>query len=302
MRDTFSQVIYTECKDNPNLIVVVADHGNDIFHDLYTNNIEKFINVGIAEQNLYGVSAGLTNAGFLPIAYALSSLGLTRAYDQIRIDIGYSSKPVLIVGDGIGFVYGTQGITHHAFEDVGMMSNIPNLTILSPSDAISMKACLYDYIANPRPVYLRISKNSAGEVYKEGEKFSINEPNLVISNNSEIVVISTASMSATIKKIISDNNILVDMIDVICLDQSSINTFHNNIGQYRKIIVIEEHMNQTGLSSKISNLITTFNLDVRMKSYGTNICFDENTGDRDFYLKKNSIDLDSLFKILKDSE
>ena len=61
-------------------------------------------------------------------------------------------------------------------------------------------------------------------------------------------------------------------------------------------------MNQTGLSSKISNLITTFNLDVRMKSYGTNICFDENTGDRDFYLKKNSIDLDSLFKILKDSE
>ena len=129
MRDQVSETIYEYCKKRSDTYLLVADHGADIFKRIISELNHKFINVGIAEQLLFSASSGFTNEGLIPIAYCLSSLGITRGYDQINLDIGYANKPVLIIGDGIGFTYGQQGYTHHGLDDLALMCSVPNLNI-----------------------------------------------------------------------------------------------------------------------------------------------------------------------------
>jgi transketolase len=163
MRNSFANAFYELAKNDRRIFLVVADitaaAGVASFEK---ESPERFINVGVAEQMMIGMSAGLALRGCIPFAYTIATFTIYRPFEQVRVDCCYQNLPVKLVGVGGGVNYSTLGSTHHAQEDVALMSALPNMTVLAPCDpaeaAVITRACVEKV---PGPVYLRLGK--AGE-------------------------------------------------------------------------------------------------------------------------------------------
>ena len=163
MRNKFADVFFEESKSNDKLVLVVADispAGSVAkFREAYPN---RFINTGVAEQIMIGMTAGLAQEGMRPVAYTIATFTLYRPFEFVRDDICYQNLPVTMVGVGGGVNYSTLGATHHAQEDISIATSIPNLSVIAPIDPLEVEAatrwCLRE---SKGPVYLRLGK--AGE-------------------------------------------------------------------------------------------------------------------------------------------
>ena len=138
MRSAFSKAIVDAATADPKVLLLTGDHGYALFDEFRQRCPAQFINAGIAEQNMVGVAAGLAKAGFKPIVYGLSAFVPVRVLEQIKMDVCYENLPVVFIGDGAGVVYSSLGSSHQSTEDIAMLRPIPNIEILSPSDADEM--------------------------------------------------------------------------------------------------------------------------------------------------------------------
>lgn len=162
MRNAFADAVYQIGKEKTNLFVVVADISPAGSMVSFRNEFpERFVNVGVAEQSMIGVCAGLALRGCVPIAYSIATFSLYRPFEQIRVDLCYQNLPVTVVGMGAGLCYGTLGGTHHAQEDIAVMSALPNMAILAPCDPLETTAATRVCANRTGPTYLRLGK--AGE-------------------------------------------------------------------------------------------------------------------------------------------
>src|SRR5712691_7675052 len=160
MRNTFSEALYKAASANPDVYIVVADispaGSMGKFRDQYP---ERFINVGVAEQSMIGICAGLALKGCQPFAYTIATFILYRPFEMVRDDLCYQNLPVTIAGIGGGVTYSTLGATHHAQEDVSIACSIPNMNVIAPCDPLETEAatrwCAQQQIG---PVYLRLGK------------------------------------------------------------------------------------------------------------------------------------------------
>jgi transketolase len=197
MRSDLKRILPKFLRSFPKSVIISADHGHDILSDIINTSEFKYLNVGVAEQNMFNVAAGFAREGFLPVCYFLGSLGLTRGFDQIRTQIAYPGLPCLLLCDGVGFTYGTQGISHHGLDDFGLATILPNFVVSSPYDSKIMYEELEIFTNNPRPTLMRISKDypacsedimSRRLVLQEGVDFfhdsKNNEGNLIITQSS----------------------------------------------------------------------------------------------------------------------
>lgn len=162
MRNSFANAFYELTRNDPRIYLVVADitaaAGVASFQK---ESPERFINVGVAEQMMIGMCAGLAMRGCTPFAYTIATFTIYRPFEQVRIDCCYQNLPVRLVGVGAGVNYSTLGSTHHAQEDVALMSALPNMTILAPCDPLETRDVTLATADIPGPVYLRLGK--AGE-------------------------------------------------------------------------------------------------------------------------------------------
>jgi transketolase len=144
---------------------LTGDHGYTLFDSFRRHFPERFLNAGVAEQNMVGVAAGLAKGGLRPVVYGLSAFVPVRVLEQIKMDVCYENLPVLFIGDGAGVVYSSLGTSHQSTEDVAALRGVPGINILSPADAKEMTACLELAFATDGPVYLRMGKADLGEVH-----------------------------------------------------------------------------------------------------------------------------------------
>ena len=163
MRNKFADLIYKYGKKNKKICVLVADispaGSMTKFRDKYP---ERFINTGVAEQSMVGISAGMALKGMQPFCYTIATFAFYRPFEMIRVDLCYQNLPVTIVGMGTGTIYSTLGGTHLTQEDISIARALPNLKIISPLDPYELEKAMLFCIKNKKgPVYLRIGK--AGE-------------------------------------------------------------------------------------------------------------------------------------------
>ena len=133
MRDTFAAELEKMMSEDPSIILITGDLGFGVFDSMRENFPNNFINVGVAEQNMTGIAAGLALEGFKIFTYSIANFSTLRCIEQIRNDVAYHNLNVNVVSVGAGFSYGPLGMTHHATEDIAMMRSIPDMTIFSPS-------------------------------------------------------------------------------------------------------------------------------------------------------------------------
>lgn len=162
MRDSFARTVYEIAKTDSRIFVVVADISPAGSMAKFREEFpERFINVGVAEQTMIGLCGGLALRGYRPFAYTIATFAIYRPFEQVRDDLCYQNLAVTVVGVGAGLAYSTLGGTHHAQEDVALMSAIPNMAIVAPCDPRETAAATRACMARQGPTYLRLGK--AGE-------------------------------------------------------------------------------------------------------------------------------------------
>jgi len=160
MRNAFARSLCQIADSDDRVRVLVGDIGFRIFDDFISGHSDKFLNCGIAEQNMLSVAAGMASEGIKVFVYTITPFLLMRAYEQIRVDVGINMSRVVLVGVGAGIAYDKLGPTHHAYEDISLMRNIPNLDILTPYDGPSTKKSTFESYKRleDRASYIRLSK------------------------------------------------------------------------------------------------------------------------------------------------
>jgi transketolase len=162
MRDSFARTMHEVGHKVKDVFIVVADISPaGSMAPFRADFPDRFVNVGVAEQSMIGLCAGLALRGCRPFAYTIATFSIYRPFEQVRVDVCYHDLPVTIVGIGGGIAYSTLGGTHHAQEDVAVMSALPNMTVMAPCDAAETAAATWAAVDRNGPVYLRLGK--AGE-------------------------------------------------------------------------------------------------------------------------------------------
>ncbi len=162
MRDTFARTLYEIAKEDPRVFIAVADISPAGSMEPFRKEFpDHFINVGVAEQTMIGLCAGLALRGCTAFAYTISAFSIYRPFEQVRDDLCYQNLPVTVVGVGGGVSYSLLGGTHHTPEDIAVLGALPNMTIIAPCDPLETEAATWFCARHQGPVYLRLGK--AGE-------------------------------------------------------------------------------------------------------------------------------------------
>ncbi len=161
MRNAFIQELVALARQHPQIALIVGDLGYSVIEPFADEFPDRFINAGVAEQNMTGLAAGMASEGYHVFTYSIANFPTFRCAEQIRNDVAYHQLPVTVVSVGGGLAYGALGYSHHAMQDYALMRTLPNMLIAAPGDPMEVRACMRYLVANPGPSYLRLGK--AGE-------------------------------------------------------------------------------------------------------------------------------------------
>jgi len=269
MRNAFVSKLTEIARENEKIVLLVGDIGFGVFENFKKEFPKRYFNLGIAEQNSVGVVSGLAKEGFFPIFYTIVPFLLYRPFEQIRNDLCINRRDALLVGVGAGLSYGALGPTHHALEDIGVMSTLPEMRIYTPSSPIMVSKSLNEALTGGfGPAYLRLGKN--GEKNLSFDEISIIEwePLRIRNPNKKIFILSHGPISRFVEEAIHKIN-LPHLITFGVIEQIKPFPFEKFSEQAKNselIITIEEHYEIGGLFYKVLSAVNKLNLRLRVES------------------------------------
>ncbi|MDL2296771.1 transketolase [Bacteroidales bacterium OttesenSCG-928-B11] len=251
MRTAFVKQLVEEARLNEKVFFLVADLGYNVVEDFAKEFPDRFINVGIAEQNMAGIAAGLAKEGFIPFIYSIGNFPTLRCMEQIRYDICYHNLNVNIVAVGGGYAYGSLGTSHHTTEELGMLRTIPTLTVCAPADPIESRMLTTMAVNDPTPFYIRLGKNGEKAIHEKSlENYQIGEP-LLVRKGETTAVLSTGSIGIDNLDFITENNINASVYTFPVIKPLNKERLAQLFNSYKKIITVEEHQASAGFGSAI---------------------------------------------------
>tara|TARA_B100000965_G_scaffold406811_1_gene448909 strand:- start:7228 stop:8199 length:972 start_codon:yes stop_codon:yes gene_type:complete len=269
-RAVFGQFMLEIAEKNENLMVLSADLGRSSGLDRFKSKYpKKYLSVGISEQNLIGVAAGLAKEGFKVFVTSFAPFLSMRASEQIRMNLGYMKLPVNLVALGSGVSMGYLGNSHFGLEDIAIMRTIPGLNISSPADCSEMGKILYDYAFNNLgPSYIRLTGIPGyPAVYEKNYQYKFGEP-ITLRSGKDVLVLSTGSMvsqSILASNILSEKNISTELINIHTLKPFN-EKITEKLNKFNHIITVEEHSVVGGLASIISDKIAKYSINTTLTS------------------------------------
>lgn len=258
MREIYCQSLVEEAKTNKDIVVVEADLMNCIktgpFKKAYP---DRFFNVGIAEANMVGVSAGLATCGKIPFCSSFGTFATRRCFDQVFISVAYSKQNVKIVGTDPGICAEINGGTHMPLEDMGIMRGIPQMLCVEPTDSVMLKALMPQIIAYKGATYIRLQRKKAETVYKDGETFDLFKAKKIASGKDATIIASGIMVSKALeaREELKNQGYDVGVLNVFTwkpIDEEAIVKCAEESGA---IVVAENHNVRNGLYSAVSEVI-----------------------------------------------
>lgn len=283
MREVFFEQLKEMFIQDKNVFFLTGDTGFNLVEPFFEMAPKRAINVGVAEQNLIGIAAGLCNVGYIPICYAITNFLVHRCLEQIRDDICLHKYKVILVGTSTGFDNGGLGATHHMLDDIACMKPLPNINIFSPSGKKSMTAVLSEALLSTQASFIRLSKGA----YLE-EVSVVNANHFIYESNTEILVISHGKMVKHCAEAfqISLDFSLFAMDRIKPLDDAKLKEL---FGRYGKIIVVEDNFN-SGLFNSICQWLVENQLsNQQIYSISPMEGYEERAGDAKYLEDKNDL-------------
>ena len=294
MRAAFSDSLVRLAKADSKVLLLTGDHGYALFDDFRRACPGQYINAGIAEQNMVGMAAGLARTGFRPFLYGLSAFVPVRVLEQIKLDVAHDKLPVVLLGDGAGFVYSHLGTSHQSTEDIACTRAIPGLSVLSPADRHEMKSCMELAYEINGPVYLRMGKSDRGDVHSEPlAALQAGQLLQLRAGRSDLpALVATGSMVRTALDIAEKQlDVAVWSVPSIKpLDATTVATLARNS---RGVVVLEEHSVLGGLGAAIAE-ITSEMSPCRVLRIGVLDRFSAHCGSYAYLLREHGLDHDAV--------
>lgn len=257
-REGFGDGIIEIAKENPNIFVVDCDISSGTKTGPFAEKFpDRYVNVGIAEQNGAGFAAGLATTGKIPFVSTYATFGSMRMCEQIRTSICYANLNVKIACSHGGLTPANDGPTHQAVEDIGIMRSIPNMTVLMPGDYFATKALVRAAAEYNGPVYLRFTRDAIPVIYDENDKFEIGKGK-VLKEGKDITFIAIGDMisqALEASEILEKKGISVEVIDMYSLKPIDKDLILKSISKTGKIVTVEDHNIINGLGSAVADIV-----------------------------------------------
>ena len=266
MRDAFLMKLYDIAKRDTDLVFISAEMGAPALDKFRKDFGNRFINIGIAEQNMIAVATGLAKEGKKVYTYAIAPFITSRCYEFTKVDASLMNIPIKLIGIGAGFGYDDSGPTHHTTEDISIMRTLPGLEIFSPSDSnLAAEYAEHSY-KSEKPCYIRFERKLMPQLYSDN--INIERGFEELKKGKETAIVSTGYMTHSALAVadkLSDKNIgVIDLYKLKPINEEFVDAIRN----YKKIISLEEHLLAGGLGSIVSEIICDNNLDTRLKRIG----------------------------------
>ena len=258
-RKVICDVLMERAETDRDITVLCSDsRGSASMTPFFAKYPGQTVEVGIAEQDLVSISAGMAKAGLKPYAFSPASFLSTRSYEQIKIDCAYSNQNVKLVGISGGISYGALGMSHHSAQDIAAVSAIPNMRVYLPSDRFQTRKLFEALLDDDKPAYIRIGRNAVEDVYSEDSCPFVMDRASVLSEGKDALIVACGEMvrpALDAVALLKQSGIDAALLDMYCVKPLDTETLLKYAGPVRAVVTVEEHSPFGGLGSMVSQVI-----------------------------------------------
>ncbi|MBI3631211.1 MAG: transketolase [Candidatus Sungbacteria bacterium] len=299
MRMAFIRALCEQAERNDKIWLLCGDIGYSVLEEFAGRFPERFVNVGVAEQNMIGVAAGLALSGKTVFTYTIGNFSFMRSMEQIRNEVCYHNLSVNIVAVGGGFSYGNMGYTHHAIEDLAMLSVLPNIRVVAPGDPVEVTAATHWLCDKNGPGYLRLGRGGEPVVHASPVTFSGLIP---LRKGKDAVIVSSAGtldIASQACQRLTEAGISTGLVSMPLLSPFSGVELMEEVAGAKCLLTVEEHA-KGGLASKVAEALVESQQHIRMRSLRVTEPPAKEAGDRTWQRNRQRISEQGIVDAIKE--
>jgi len=306
MRNAFIRTLEKLCESNNDVFLLTADLGFRLFDSFRKKYPDRFFNIGIAEPNMIGISAGLALSGKNVYCYSMIPFLIMRCFEQIRLDLCYHNLNVKLVGVGGGLTYGLEGITHHPIEDISIMRSIPNMTVIAPGDPFEVEAITNLSLKYKGTMFIRLGRSDEPYVHSSVPKLEIGKGIRIFNRGSDICLLVTGAMLYKAKvtsELLLRKGFGVTLISLHTVKPLDVILIKDCAKKYKSIFSIEEQSIIGGLGSAVAEVLSEVQYDGLFRRIGLPDKFNRYVGKTEYLHQKYGLIpekiADNIAKLIK---
>lgn len=274
-RDAYGEALVELGRVNPRVVVLDADLWRSTKASLFAEEFpERFLDMGIAEQDMISTGAGLAATGFIPFLNSFAMFLTGRAYDQIRLQLCYVPLNVILAGSSAGVTQGPDGASHQSFDDVALMRGLPNMTVLVPADAVETKKCVQAAVGVEGPVYIRLGRYPTPVLFDEGYDFRIGRA-AILREGKDVAIFAVGHMVAPALEaahMLEQDGVDASVVNVSTIKPLDRQTVLKVADGAKGVVTVEEHSIIGGLGSAVAEALAEEQLGPMVRM-GLSDCF-----------------------------
>ncbi len=286
MRNAFADELTKLGQEDPRVVMLSGDIGNKLFDKYRAAQADRFLNCGVAEQNMTGVATGMAMNGLRPFTYTITPFCTTRCLEQIRTDAAYHEAPVTIVAVGAGLAYAGLGPTHHACEDIAFLRAIPNMVVIAPGDSWEVRAAVRAVVKQDRPAYIRLGKKGEPVVHKGPlVDFQIGRA-ITVQEGDEVCLLSTGNMlpeAIETGRLLGEAGISAQVVSFHTVKPLDEACLADAFKRFKRVVTMEEHSLIGGFGSAVAEWAVDTGAPVgKLLRFGTPDAFFKKSGEQEY--------------------
>jgi transketolase len=296
VRAAFVRTLIDLARADERIFLLVGDVGYSLVEPFREEFPGRFINIGIAEQNMTGIATGLALCGKVVFTYSLANFPTTRCLEQIRNDVCYHNANVNIVASGGGLSYGALGMTHHTTEDLAIMRALPNMTVIAPGDPVEAALATRAVAECPGPCYLRLVKTGDPVIHQTTPNFEVGKA-ITVRNGSDATLIATGGIlwnAMQAAEQLAQQGIKARVLSMHTVKPLDIDAVLTAAQETSAIVTIEEHSIIGGLGSAVAEVLAEWNNPVYFRRIGINDTFCSQVGSQAYLQEAYSLSVESI--------
>lgn len=260
-RQAICDVLIEKANTDKDIVVLCSDsRGSASLAPFTKAHPDQFVEVGIAEQNLVSISAGLAKCGKKPFAASPACFLSTRSFEQAKVDVAYSNTNVKLIGISGGISYGALGMSHHSAQDIAALASVPNMRVYLPSDRHQTKCLVEALLQDEKPAYIRVGRNAVEDIYEEGNVPFEMDKATVVTQGSDLAIVACGEMvkpAVDAAAMLKEKGIGATVLDMYCVKPLDKEAVVKAAGNAKAVITIEEHAPFGGLGSMVSQAVAS---------------------------------------------
>jgi len=301
MRTAFIEALLELAKRDERIVLITGDLGFGVVNTFMEQLPRQFVNAGVAEQNMTGMAVGMALSGKICLTYSIANFPTLRCLEHIRNDVCYHNANVKIVAIGGGFAYGSQGVTHHATEDMAVMRALPGMVVVAPGDPMEARHATRAVVEHPGPCYLRIGKAGEPNVHKTEIEFRLGKA-LQLRDGDDVTIISTGGLLQTAvhaAERLAEIGVETCVLSMHTLKPLDTDAILAAASETRAIVTLEEHSIIGGLGSAVAEVLAEADgVKVPFKRIGLPSSFSPYMGSQEYLRAQHGLTEDAVLKVV----